>query len=168
MPSMWEGEEQEEGSPYPQEQSSLQHSPCAREVGVRGTRRRQGSHWEQARCGAIPAAAVLRPLVPQPAGSPKTYLVCPPPMLAHLGALGSGAVLRAPLCPHGDRRGLAARALCQRARRRAISQHVLAWYMVVSALLLQKGSLLAPRDTAVPMSPCLPHIPLAAANPLAL
>lgn len=30
---MWEGEEQEEGSLYPQEQSSLQHSLCMGGVG---------------------------------------------------------------------------------------------------------------------------------------
>lgn len=99
----------------------------------------------------------MGPLVPQPAGSPKTCLVCPP-MSAHLGGLGSGASSQGTLCPHGDRRGLAARAVCQCARHRAISQHVPAWYMVVS-VLLQKGNLLAPKETAVPMSPCPPTYP---------
>lgn len=73
------------------------------------------------------------------------------------------------LCPHrgwdlGWQTGLRSSA----ARHRAISQHVPAWDMVVSPLLLQKSRVLAPRDTNVPMSPLPPRTPLAPASPSAL
>lgn len=63
--------------------------------------------------------------------------------------------------------GQADRAESQCRRHPAISQHTPAWDMVVSALLPQKGSFLALRDTNVPMFFVPPH-PLGTSGPLAL
>lgn len=100
-------------------------------------------------------------------GSPHPLsLQCPTCRSGMWGVWGNA---RRSLCPHrgwdwGWQTGLRSSA----ARHRAISQHVPAWDMVVSPLLLQKSRFLAPKDTNVPVSPLLPRTPLAPVSPSAL
>lgn len=75
---------------------------------------------------------------------------------------GSGQCPGLALPTTGTGSGQADRAESQRRRHPAISQHTPAWDMVVSVLLLQKGSFLALRDTNVLMFFVPPH-PLAPA-----
>lgn len=160
---MWEGEEQEEGSLYPQEQSSLQHSPCAWEVWIHGIRRRQGSRWEQAQYAAILAAptTAVGPLVPQPAGSPKTYHVSP------LGRAGVWGKFSGHALPTWGQEGAGSPGcvpVCQ------AQGHFPARPSLVHGGLspAAERQLVGSQRDSCPYVPLSSHIPLAATNPLAL
>lgn len=124
-------------------------------------RARSGHSTASARPAAPPhssAGTVGTPSLPGPRGAPQSHQPSCAPRASPPGMLGVWGSAQGRLCSRrgqdgGRQPGLGASP----AWHGAISQHGPAWDTVVPALLLRKGSLLAPEDTTVPTSPRPPH-----------